>query len=142
MQGHRLADEIRQHRQTLRFLVERHIDDELRRENTEFTRIELTAELDPFARDSISHLSRLESEIRKLLPDSVQAGTDIHVTGSTASIRDLKSVTDRDQIRIDVLVVVVVFLILVVLLRRPAICAYLMVTVFFSYLVALGATYL
>ena len=88
------------------------------------TRIELTAELDPFARDSISHLSRLESEIRKLLPDSVQAGTDIHVTGSTASIRDLKSVTDRDQIRIDVLVVVVVFLILVVLLRRPAICAY------------------
>jgi len=106
------------------------------------TRIELTAELDPFARDSISHLSRLESEIRKLLPDSVQAGTDIHVTGSTASIRDLKSVTDRDQIRIDVLVVVVVFLILVVLLRRPAICAYLMVTVLFSYLVALGATYL
>ncbi len=106
------------------------------------TRVELTAELDPFARDSISHLTRLESEIRKLLPDSIQAETDIHVTGSTASIRDLKSVTDRDQIRIDVLVVVVVFLILVVLLRRPAICAYLIVTVLFSYLVALGATYL
>ena len=49
------------------------------------TRVELTAELDPFARDSISHLSRLESEIRALLPDSVKSGTEIHVTGSTAS---------------------------------------------------------
>jgi putative drug exporter of the RND superfamily len=106
------------------------------------TRMELTAELDPFARDSISHLSKLETEIRSMLPESIKAGTEIRVTGSTASIRDLKSVTDRDQIRIDILVVVVVFLILVVLLRRPAICGYLMVTVLFSYLVALGATYL
>ena len=105
------------------------------------TRLELTAELDPFARDSISHLTKLQGEIRSLLPDAVRDQTEILVTGSTASIRDLKSVTDRDQIRIDVLAVIVVFLILVVLLRRPAICVYLMVTVLFSYLVALGATY-
>lgn len=105
------------------------------------TRLELTAELDPFARDSISHLTRLQNEIRSLLPETLQAGTELRMTGSTASIRDLKSVTDRDQIRIDVLVVVVVFLILVALLKKTAICAYLMVTVLFSYLVALGATY-
>ena len=105
------------------------------------TRMELTAELDPFARDSISHLTKLQNEIRSLLPDAMRAQTEILATGSTASIRDLKSVTDRDQIRIDVLAVIVVFLILVVLLRRPAICVYLMVTVLFSYLVALGATY-
>ena len=105
------------------------------------TRMELTAELDPFARDSISHLTILQDEIRSLLPAAMRSQTEILVTGSTASIRDLKSVTDRDQIRIDVLAVIVVFLILVVLLRRPAICVYLMVTVLFSYLVALGATY-
>ena len=105
------------------------------------TRLELTAELDPFARESISHLSQLQSQIQSLLPPNLQEGTRILVTGSTASIRDLKSVTDRDQIRIDVLATVVVFLILVVLLRHPAICVYLMVTVLFSYLVALGATY-
>ena len=105
------------------------------------TRLEVTAELDPFARDSTSHLTKLQDRVRSLLPDSIKTGTKILVTGSTASIRDLKSVTDRDQIRIDVLVVLVVFLILVVLLRRPAICAYLMITVLFSYLVALGATY-
>jgi len=105
------------------------------------TRMELTAELDPFARDSITHLTELQNEIRSLLPAAIRSQTEILVTGSTASIRDLKSVTDRDQIRIDVLATVVVFLILVVLLRHPAICVYLMVTVLFSYLVALGATY-
>ena len=103
------------------------------------TRIELTATLDPFSRDSMKHLSKLQDEIHSLLKN--HPGTKIRVTGSTASIRDLKAVTDRDQIRIDILVVTSVFLILVVLLRRPSICLYLIATVLFSYLVALGATY-
>ncbi len=110
-------------------------------QNHNVTRLELTAELDPFARDSITHLTELQNEIRSLLPDAIRSQTEILVTGSTASIRDLKSVTDRDQIRIDLLATIIVFLILVVLLRHPAICVYLMVTVLFSYLVALGATY-
>ena len=113
---------------------------------THVTRIEMTAELDPFARDSIDHLTRLEAEIRSLLPAELQSKTKIPktkilVSGSTASIRDLKAVTDRDQIRIDLLVVLGVFVILVVLLRRVALCTYLILTVLFSYLVALGATY-
>lgn len=61
--------------------------------------------------------------------------------GATPSIRDLKMVTDRDQIRIDILVIAGVFLILVLLLRRPAISTYLIVSVFFSYLVTLGVTF-
>jgi putative drug exporter of the RND superfamily len=105
------------------------------------TRMELTAELDPFSRDSIRHLSQMQQEIHDLLPQDVRKSTEILITGSTASIRDLKSVTDRDQIRIDILVVTSVFLILVVLLRHAQICLYLIVTVLFSYLVALGATY-
>ena len=105
------------------------------------TRLEMTAELDPFSRDSIDHLTRLEAEIRNLLPHELQAGTAILTSGSTASIRDLKAVTDRDQIRIDLLVVAGVFAILLILLRRFALCTYLILTVLFSYLVALGATY-
>jgi RND superfamily putative drug exporter len=105
------------------------------------TRLELTATLDPFARDSMQHLSHIQHEIELLLEKHSGAGTKILVTGSTASIRDLKTVTDGDQIRIDILVVTSVFLILVVLLRRPSICLYLIITVLFSYLVALGATY-
>lgn len=105
------------------------------------TRLEMTAELDPFSRDSIDHLTRLEAEIRNLLPRELQASTSILTSGSTASIRDLKAVTDRDQIRIDLLVVAGVFAILLILLRRFALCSYLILTVLFSYLVALGATY-
>lgn len=68
-------------------------------------------------------------------------GSSVHLVGTTTSIRDLKTVTDQDQIVIDTLVLLTVYLILVMLLRRPSICAYLMVTVFFSYFVSLGATF-
>lgn len=105
------------------------------------TRLEMTAELDPFSRDSIDHLTRLEGEIRTLLPTQLKDNTQILVSGPTASIRDLKAVTDQDQVNIDLLVVTSVFVILVVLLRRIALCSYLILTVLFSYLVALGVTY-
>lgn len=50
--------------------------------------------------------------------------------------------TDRDQIRIDALVMIGVYLILVALLRRPGICLYLMFTVLYSYFATLGFTWL
>ncbi|WP_237729275.1 MMPL family transporter [Schlesneria paludicola] len=105
------------------------------------TRMEITAEVDPFARDSMNHLTRLENEIARLMPAGLKDGTKIFVSGSAASIRDLKAVTDGDQVRIDLLVVVGVFVILVLLLRKVALCTYLILTVLFSYLVALGVTY-
>ncbi len=105
------------------------------------TRLELTSDVDPFSRDSISYLSDLQNRITEMLPAPMQAGSTVDVMGATASIRDLKSVTDRDQIRIDLLVIGGVFTILVLLLRRPSLCLYLILTVLFSYLVTLGVTY-
>ena len=72
------------------------------------------------------------------LPDNV---VETHFIGATPSMFDLKQTTDRDQIRIDILVLFGVFLILVILLRRTAISAYLIVSVFFSYLATLGVTF-
>lgn len=106
------------------------------------TRLELTSEVDPFARNSMEHLGRLEDEIRQRLPEEIRATSSVRVLGPTASIRDLKHVTDRDQVRINLLVIFGVFAILVVLLRQPGICLYLIVTVLFSYLATLGFTYL
>ena len=108
---------------------------------THVARLEITATVDPFGRDSLTHLTRLQQEIRQRLPAELKSGTEVLASGSTASIRDLKKVTDGDQVRIDVLVVTSVFLILLVLLRKFALCCYLIVSVLFSYLVALGATY-
>lgn len=104
------------------------------------TRLDVVFTKDPFARESIEQLTALESAIREHLPEPL-CRSELFFVGPTASIRDLKIVTDHDQVKIDVLVLGVVFLILVVLLRKPAISCYLIVTVFFSYLAALGVTF-
>lgn len=67
--------------------------------------------------------------------------TKLHFLGTTASLRDLKTVTDRDQIVIDQAVLLVVLVILIALLRKVAISAYLVLSVFFSYFVSLGMTF-
>ena len=75
-------------------------------------------------------------------PLSPAAQAKILALGPTASISDLKDSTDRDQIRINIYVSLAVFLVLMALLRQPALCAYLILTVIFSYLVTLGAAFI
>ncbi len=75
-------------------------------------------------------------------PGSVQNSVEVWLLGSTASIRDLQTVTDADQIRIYVLVSISVCIVLVTLLRKLSICVFLIVSVVFSFLVAWGTTYL
>ncbi len=104
------------------------------------TRIDVIFDADPFSRENIRQLNAVERAIRDHLPPALEANTTLNFLGPTASIRDLKTVTDDDQIKIDLLVLAGVFSILVVLLKKPAISLYLIVTVFFSYFVTLGAT--
>lgn len=118
----------------------KHYVSQTKDEEKHVTRLELTSTIDPFSRDSIAFLTGLQDRVREMLPPGL-SGTKVHVMGSTASIRDLKAVTDRDQVRIDLLVVAGVFTILVILLRSPGLCFYLILTVLFSYLVTLGVTY-
>lgn len=96
---------------------------------------------DPLSRDSIERFDTLKVAIKEKLPEDLKQGTSLHFLGSTASIRDLKTITNNDQTLIDILVPGVVFLILVVLLRRIATPAYLIFTVFFSFLVTLGIAF-
>jgi RND superfamily putative drug exporter len=108
------------------------------------TRVDVVFGADPFARESIDELTTVESAIHKALKSeelAPLASADFHYVGPTASIRDLKRVTDHDQVKIDLLVLGAVFVILVLLLRKPAISGYLIVSVFFSYFVALGVTF-
>jgi putative drug exporter of the RND superfamily len=105
------------------------------------TRIDIVFKHDPFSRGMIATLDKTEDTVRELLPAELRHGTQLYFIGSTASIRDLKAVTNSDQVRIDLLVIVGVYVVLILLLRRPAISGYLIVSVFFSYLVTLGATF-
>jgi RND superfamily putative drug exporter len=115
------------------------------------TRIDVVFRTDPFDRESIRLLNEVERQLRKSLtaPHDAEEGellqtlrnSGLYFVGPTGSIRDLKIVTDGDQLKIDLLVLGAVFLILVVLLRRPGISIYLIASVFFSYFAALGATF-
>jgi RND superfamily putative drug exporter len=105
-------------------------------------RLDLVFNEDPFARDSIAQLAVAEQAVLDAVPEQFRQQTKLYTLGPTAGIRDLKSVTDRDQVRIDLLVSVAVFVVLVVLLRQPAISLYLILSVIFSYLVTMGVTYM
>jgi len=103
--------------------------------------VELIFKNDPFSRTSISDYRNLRDRIHDHLPEGLK-DANLYFVGSIPQISDLKDVTDSDQIRIDALVLGGVYIILVLLLKRPGVCAYLMFTVFYSYLATLGFTYL
>ena len=96
---------------------------------------------DPFARGSIEEFRRFRACFADYLPEEIK-DADFVFLGATPNLSDLKEVTDRDQIRIDSLVMLGVFVILVILLRRPGVCSYLMFSVFLSYLATLGITFM
>ncbi|MFN8707163.1 MAG: MMPL family transporter [Planctomyces sp.] len=103
-------------------------------------RIDLIFKMDPFSRSSIEEFRTLRDALPEMLPPELK-GSEISFVGPTPNISDLKDVTDGDQIRIDVLVLISVYAVLVVLLRRPGICGYLIISVFYSYLATLGITF-
>lgn len=105
------------------------------------TRVDLIFENDPFSRSSIEEFRRLRDRMPEFLPPELKDAR-ISFIGATPNVSDLKEVTDRDQIRIDSLVLIGVYVILVILLRRPGVCAYLILSVFYSYLATLGITFL
>lgn len=107
------------------------------------TRLDVIFDEDPFSKNSIARLDGVEKVIRDFFSkqDEPLKATHMNFIGSTANIRDLKTTTDRDRIVIDVAVLSVVLVILWILLRRFSISLYLILTVFFSYFVTIGFTY-
>lgn len=104
-------------------------------------RMDFILNQDPFSRGSMQQLETVERRMQQMLPESIRSGTELHFLGTTPSILDLKSVTDRDQIVIDGAVMAVVLAILIVLLGKVSISCYLVLSVFFSYFVSLGMTF-
>ena len=93
-------------------------------------------------RQSIRTLELIQTWLREELPQhpGARARCRRSVYGVTVNARDLASVTESDRLRINTLVLAGIFLILLVLVRRPWLAAYLLVTVLFSYYATLGAT--
>jgi RND superfamily putative drug exporter len=105
------------------------------------TRLELELKFDPFSESAIDFLDPLEAAVRRLLPGELESGSELTFSGSTVSLRDLKTVGMHDRTLINWLVVASVVVILVILLRQFILTLYLVLTVLFSYLVTLGVTF-
>lgn len=103
-------------------------------------RMDFVLSSDPFQKIAIGKLADIEKVVLESIPQAFRSSTEIFTLGQTAGIRDLKEATDRDRVRIADLVVLSVYIVLVALIRHPAICAYLLISVVFSYFVTLGAT--
>ncbi len=81
------------------------------------TKLEIVLEEDPFSRSSIQQIEALQKALPQLMPREL-ADAKWHMLGAPASIRDLKVVTDRDKLRINLLVLVGVCLTLFCLGHR------------------------
>jgi RND superfamily putative drug exporter len=104
-------------------------------------RLDLVFDQGPFEAASIDNLGKVQKALRENLPALLRDGTEVYYVGATASVQDLRAVTDRDRVQIQVTVLAVVFVILVILLRKVAVSAYLIASVLFSYYATLGVTY-
>jgi RND superfamily putative drug exporter len=104
------------------------------------TRLILVPKGDPLRRESVQEIGPVERTIREILPQEI-AGSEVYLLGATASLRDIRDVTRSDWAWVRVVVPVGVFLVLLLLLRKPLVLAYLVLTVIFSFLVTYGITY-
>jgi RND superfamily putative drug exporter len=106
------------------------------------TRFDVVFKSDPFSPASLESLD----SVQQVLTSATHPGEPLHgaaeigLAGSTSAVNDLKRVTTSDQQRMYILVTLGVYAVLVVLLRRPGICLYLILTVVLGYLASLGLT--
>jgi len=106
------------------------------------TRLDVILRSDPFDPASIATLKTIQYWLSDRLPASGAIAGSVRgeCYGITVNAHDLADVIDADRTRVNLLVLTGVFLILLMVVRRPWLAAYLLVTVLFGYLATLGAT--
>ncbi len=107
----------------------------------DITRFDLVLAHDPFSPQSIEVLDRIDRSLTQASHDRNNPWhrAEFDFVGTTAGTRDLRAVTERDRLRIQLLVTLAVLGVLLVVVRRPLVCAYLIASVLFSYFVTIGA---
>lgn len=129
------------------------------------TQFHLVLDKDPFAREARAIVDKIEARLddisagvpleenkpdwfagsednwqtlRKGMPG--WKGASFEYIGTTPGMRDLEHVTSRDEVTIKIWVVLAVLSVIILILRRPLVCFYLIVTVLLSYFATIGMT--
>jgi putative drug exporter of the RND superfamily len=108
------------------------------------TRLDVVFRSDPFDRASLESTGLIQTWLEDQLPRTTRHWSDVRgeCYGVTVNAHDLAATTEADRVRVNCLVVAGIFLILLMVVRRPWLAAYLLLTVLFSYYATLGATVL
>ena len=108
--------------------------------NGDVARLEVFVDHDPFSLAAIHVLNRIDNRLQQEARDSSTfwGNAEFAYAGTTAGIRDLRTVTSADNRRIRLLVVLAVFAVLLLMLQRPLVCFYLILSVLLSYFVTMG----
>src|SRR5690606_22414509 len=79
----------------------------------DLTRLEVILQYDPFSREALDVLQRLDRALREHCDreSPILRGCQIAYAGPTAAVRDLREVTQSDRRRIEALVVIAVYLV-------------------------------
>lgn len=104
-------------------------------------RLDVIFPYDPFSIESIRLLDALEVYLNEWAAQNPEwKGAAFYFTGTTPGIRDLRAVTLSDQKVIQQLVPIAVLFVLVLILRRPLLSVFLVLSVIWGYYVTLGVT--
>lgn len=95
---------------------------------------------DPFAPKAREILKQIVAKLEDQKKQEGWENTTFYVAGTTASIRDLAEVTERDTRNIQIYVVAAVFLVLIFILRQFWVSVYMMASVLVSYYFTMGVT--
>src|SRR5690606_890153 len=132
----------------------------------EVTQLSVVLDADPFSREARAILTDIEARRERIAagesidetpPENLEArakrewpavreglqaweGANFEYIGTTSGIRDLERATEADRKTIQILVVAAVFTVILLILRRPLICLFLIVTVVLSYWATIGVT--
>ncbi|HTU24779.1 MAG TPA: MMPL family transporter [Pirellulales bacterium] len=105
-------------------------------------RFDVVLKYEPFSPQAVKALNGIDRLLNQIAADrkSPWHAARFDFVGATVGVRDLQRVTESDQRLIRRLTVLAVLGVLIVILRRPVVCLYLIVSVLFSYYVTIGAT--
>ncbi|MBL9125799.1 MAG: MMPL family transporter [Planctomycetaceae bacterium] len=106
------------------------------------TRFDVVMKCDPFSLAALDVLNRVDARLKEIQhePDSPWKNAEFDFVGTTAGKRDLQAVTESDQVVIMQLTVIAVYAVILVMLRRPIISIYLIISDVASYLMTIGLT--